>query len=256
MDRHIKSFLTVLILSLALPNISVAETEPLKSAVETRLQGQKDIVTSQKKVDSLVEETRDLALEYRDAIRKSDSLSIYNNQLVKLIKQQKSDLRSVQRQLDNVEETQRSIVPLMLKMIDTLDKFVGLDLPFLLKERQQRVASLKEIMDRPDVTLPDKYRRIMEAYQIEMEYGRTIEAYTDTLKMDGQEYTVDILRVGRLLMTFQTLDGESSGTWNKESKSWQKLPSEYNRSINQGLQIAKKQAPPELIKLPVSVEGK
>jgi len=256
MDKHIKSSFYVLILHLALSNITVAETEPLKSAVETKLLGQKDVVTSQKKVDSLVEQTRDSALEYRNAIRKSDSLSIYNTQLAKLIKQQKKDLNSIQRQLDNVEETQRSLVPLMLKMIDTLDKFVKLDMPFLLAERQQRVAFLKEIMDRPDVTLPDKYRRIMEAYQIEMEYGRTIETYTDTVKMNAQEYTVDVLRVGRLLMTFQTLDGKESGSWNKKSKSWQKLPSEYNRSINQGLQIAKKQAPPELIKLPIDVEGK
>lgn len=256
MDKFTISCLKTLFLSLALINVSAAETDPLKSAVETKLQAQKDVVSSQKNVDSLVEQTKDSAQEYRDAIRKSDSLETYNNQLTKLIKQQKIDLASIQRQLDNVEETQRNIVPLMLKMIDTLDQFVGLDLPFLQVERQQRVALLKEIMDRPDVTLPDKYRRIMEAYQIEMEYGRTIETYTDTVKMDGQEYTVDILRVGRLLLTFQTLDGAQSGSWDKESKSWQKLPSEYNRSINQGLRIAKKQAPPELIKLPVDVAGK
>ena len=256
MDKLIKSLFGTLIFGLTLSNISAAETEALKSAVETKLQGQNDVVTSQKKVDSLVDQTRDLAQEYRNAIRKSNSLGTYNNQLAKLIKQQKKDLNAIKRQLDNVEETQRSIVPLMLKMIDTLDKFVGLDIPFLLEERQQRVASLKQIMDRPDVTLPDKYRRIMESYQIEMEYGRTIESYTDTIKMDDKEYTVDILRVGRLLMTFQTLDGNVSGTWDKEFNAWKKLPSEYNRSIKQGLQIAKKQAPPELIKLPVNVAGK
>ncbi len=256
MEKPITFCFTTLILSFALSSSLVAETAPLKSAVETKLQAQKDVVTSQKTIDTLVDQTKDSAQEYRDAIRKSDSLSTYNKQLAKLIKQQKVDLSAIQRQLDNVEETQRNIVPLMLKMIDTLDKFVRLDLPYLQNERQQRVAALKEIMDRPDVTLPDKYRRIMEAYQIEMEYGRTIETYTDTVKMDGQEYTVDILRVGRLLLTFQTLDGNQSGIWDKESKAWKKLSTEYNRSINQGLQIAKKQAPPELIKLPVNVAGK
>ena len=256
MDKHIRFFLTPFILGLALINSSVAETESLKSAVETKLLAQEDVVKSQEKVDKLVNQTRDLVQEYRDAIRKSDSLGTYNVQLSKLIKQQKISLNSIKRQLDNVEETQRSIVPLMIKMIDALEKFVKLDVPFLMHERQQRVAGLKEIMDRPDVTLPDKYRRIMEAYQIELEYGRTIEAYNGTVKMDGQKYTVDILRVGRLLMTFQTLDGKLSGIWNKESKTWEKLSSKYNRSINQGLQIAKKQAPPELIKLPVSVVGK
>ena len=47
-----------------------------------------------------------------------------------------------------------------------------------------------------------------------------------------------------------------SGVWNKKSKSWEKLSSEYNRSIKQGLQIAKKQAPPELIKLPIHMSEK
>lgn len=256
MEKLIRFFLTPFILGLVLVNTSIAETEILDSAVKTRLKAQNDVINSQKKVDKLVDQTKDMAQEYRNAIRKSDSLNTYNEQLSKLIKQQKTSLNSIKRQLDNVEETQRSIVPLMLKMISTLEKFVKLDLPFLMAERQHRVTSLKEIMDRPDVTLPDKYRRIMEAYQIEMEYGRTIEAYNDTVNVDGQDYTVDILRVGRLLMTFQTLDGKLSGIWNKETKAWEKLTSDYNRSVKQGLQVAKKQAPPELIKLPVNVTGK
>jgi Protein of unknown function (DUF3450) len=256
MEKHIKAFVIPSILSLALLSTAIAETTPLDSAVETKLQAQKDVVKSQKKVDTLVNQTKDLVQEYRDAIRKTDSLGTYNGQLSKLIKQQKVSLNAIKRQLDNVEETQRNIVPLMIKMIDTLEKFVELDLPFLTQERQQRVADLKSIMDRPDVALPDKYRRIMEAYQIEMEYGRTIESYTDTIKMDGPEYTVDILRVGRLLISFQTLDGKMSGVWNKESKSWEEVSSEYDRSIKQGIQIAKKQAPPELIKLPLNMAGK
>ncbi len=256
MDKHIKFFVLPSILGLAILNTSVAETTTLDSAVETKLQSQKDVVKSQNKVDTLVTETKDLVQEYRDAIRKTDSLGTYNGQLSKLIKQQKVSLNAIKRQLDNVEETQRNIVPLMIKMIDTLGKFVELDLPFLTQERQQRVADLKSIMDRPDVTLPDKYRRIMEAYQIEMEYGRTIEAYSDTVEIDSQKYTVDVLRVGRLLISFQTLDGKMSGVWNKESKSWEKLSSEYDRSIKQGIQIAKKQAPPELIKLPINMAGK
>jgi len=256
MEKHIKAFVIPSILSLALLSAAIAETTPLDSAVETKLQAQKDVVKSQKNVDTLVNQTKDLVQEYRDAIRKTDSLGTYNGQLSKLIKQQKVSLNAIKRQLDNVEETQRNIVPLMIKMIDTLEKFVNLDLPFLTQERQQRVADLKSIMDRPDVTLPDKYRRIMEAYQIEMEYGRTIESYTDTIKMDGQESTVDVLRIGRLLITFQTLDGKLSGTWNKESKVWEKVSSEYDRSIKQGIQIAKKQAPPELVKLPLNMAGK
>ena len=228
----------------------------LEDAIETKVEAQEEAVKSQNTIDQLTDETRDMVLDYRNAIRKTDSLSAYNQQLAKLVKQQKISLSSIQRQLENAEETQRSIVPFINKMITTLEKFVRLDLPFLLEERRQRISTLKQIVNLPDITLPDKYRRVMEAYQIEIEYGRTIEAYNDTIQVDNNEYTVEILRIGRLLMTFQTSDGELSGIWNKHSKAWRKLPSEYNRSINQGLLIAKKQAPPELIKLPVTAVGK
>ena len=228
----------------------------LNAAVETKIEAQDESVKSQNTIDELTDETRDMVQTYRNAIRKTESLSSYNQQLAKLVDQQKLSLSSIQRQLENAEETRRSIIPFINKMIETLEKFVRLDLPFLLDERRQRVATLKQIVNLPDITLPDKYRRVMEAYQIEIEYGRTIEAYNDTITVDGEEYTVDILRVGRLVMAFQTSDGELSGIWNKHSKAWRKLPSDYNRSIGKGLLIAKKQAPPELIKLPINAVGK
>ena len=270
MEKHIKYFLVPLLLSFMIIAFVTAETETaaetaetetaaektLGDAVETKIEAQEESVKSQNTIDKLTDETRDMVQVYRNAIRKTESLNSYNQQLAKLVKQQKLSLNSIQRQIENAEETRRSIVPFINKMITTLEKFVRLDLPFLLDERRQRVSTLKQIVNLPDITLPDKYRRVMEAYQIEIEYGRTIEAYNDTITVDGKEYTVEILRVGRLLMTFQTSDGALSGIWNKHSKAWRKLPSEYNRSINQGLLIAKKQAPPELIKLPVTAAGK
>ena len=147
--------------------------------------------------------------------------------------------------------TQRDFVPFMLRMVDALEKFVALDIPFLLNERNSRINLIKEMMDRPDMSLPDKYRRIMEAYQIEMEYGRTIEAYNDTVSIHDQTQTVDILRVGRLVLVYLTLDGNTSGIWDKGKKTWEPLADEYNRSIAQGLKIARRQSPPELFKLPV-----
>ena len=282
MEKHIKYFLVSLSLSFMIMAFVTAEAETtvettvetaaetaeaettvetaaektLGDAVEAKIEAQGESVKSQNTIDNLTDETRDMVQVYRNAIRKTESLNSYNQQLAKLVKQQKLSLNSIQRQIENAEETRRSIVPFINKMITTLEKFVRLDLPFLLDERRQRVSTLKQIVNFPDITLPDKYRRVMEAYQIEIEYGRTIEAYNDTITVDGKEYTVEILRVGRLLMTFQTSDGALSGIWNKHSKAWRKLPSEYNRSINQGLLIAKKQAPPELIKLPVTAAGK
>lgn len=230
-----------------------AGTQILNEAIDNRVKAQAAAIKSQHRVDSLAEETRSIVQVYRDTIRKSDSLQTYNQQLSRLIKNQQESLDSIERQIENAEETQRNLLPLLVKMIATLEQFVSLDLPFLVTERQQRIQLLNSMMERPDVTMPDKYRRIMEAYLIELEYGRTIETYNETIMVDHQQYTVDVLRVGRISLTFQTPDGEISGVWNKATGAWQILDDDYRRSLKQGLRIANKQAPPELVKLPIQV---
>jgi hypothetical protein len=107
-------------------------------------------------------------------------------------------------------------------------------------------------MDRADVEDSEKYRRIMEAYQIENEYGRTIEVYQDTLSIDGEERTLDFLRVGRVALLYQTLDGEEVGAWDQQAREWVELPSEYSDSVRKGIRIARKQLAPDMIRVPVA----
>ena len=204
---------------------------------------------SQQKVDKLADETNALMLEYRAILRQLDSLQTYNDQLNKLVISQQTELNLIDSQLQAIEITQRDIVPLMLKMIDVLAQFVAIDVPFLADERRARVAQLQKMMARADVTLTEKYRRILEAYQVETEYGRTIEAYRGDVTIDDNTRTVDFLRIGRVGLYYLTLDGLEAGIWNK---GWQRLDSRYHQAISQALKIARKQLPPDLLVLPVS----
>ncbi len=239
-------------IGIAIVSFSINAAEPLKSAVETTLESQNNNIQSQKTIDSLADSTRTMEQEYKTILHSMDGLVSYNNQLQVLVKKQQDELSSIQKQLGYIEETQRDIVPLMLKMINVLEEFISLDLPFLKSEREERITLIKEIMDRPDVTLPDKYRRIMEAYQIEMEYGRTIEAYEDEINVNGKNQTVDILRVGRLALAFSTLDKNTVGKWDPQIKQWTILDSTQNQGIQRGIKIARNQAPPDLFAVPVT----
>jgi hypothetical protein len=136
-------------------------------------------------------------------------------------------------------------------MIDALENFIELDVPFLERERSERLAGLRELVDRADVTDAEKYRRIMEAYQIENEYGRTIEAYRSTIANTGAERTVDFLRVGRIALVYLTLEGSEAGAWDQQTKGWVELDASYRNAISQGLRVARKQAAPELIRVPL-----
>ncbi len=207
---------------------------------------------SQARIDKYDDEAQRLLAEYRYTTRETGSLRRYNDQLERQIASQLEEMESIGRQLDQINDVSREVIPMMLRMVDTLEQFVALDLPFLTGERSRRIASLKEIMDRADISTSEKYRRIVEAYQIEMEYARTIEAYQGNLPVDGETRVVDFLRIGRIALMYQTLDGDDSGFFNTESGAWEELSGSYDTPIRDGLRIAKKQAAPKLLIVPVA----
>lgn len=235
---------------LAAPPAAAAD-DPLGAAVATEQKNVQDARRSQEKIDRLSDAGREMFEEYRQLSRQADTLETYNAQLERLVASQEAEKASLQAQIDEVEVTHREIVPLMLRMVDTLERFIDLDLPFLEGERRQRLADLRGLMDRADVTMAEKYRRVLDAYRTEVEYGRTIESYRGELASDGRSRTVQFLRLGRVALYYQTLDGRETGYWDADDGAWRVLPDGYRPAVAKGLRIARKQAAPELLRLPV-----
>ena len=206
---------------------------------------------SQEKINDYDDEANAAAKSYAAALQRAESLTIYNGQLRRLIESQQKEIRSIKRQTEEIESIETGALPLMLEMTETLNQLIEGDIPFLTQERRDRVENLKRLIDRADVTAGEKYRRIMEAYLIEADYGRTIESYRGELDMGGTPRTVDFLRVGRIGLYYQTLDSEETGNWDKANRQWEVLEDEYRRSVRDGLRIARKQSPPTLLRLPV-----
>ena len=210
---------------------------------------------SQLKVDSLTDQTQDLLTQYKQVMKIVDGLRVYNQQQERLIKNQNSDMVELNESIDNVTVVNRQISPLIERMIDNLETFIGLDLPFLSSERTERIAFLRETLDRPDVEVSEKFSQVMQAYQVENSYGATIEAYTDIIELDGQDRQVDILKWGRVTLVFQTPDGVVSGAWDKKAGSWEILGDEYAGGIRDALRIARKTQTADLVRLPVPAPG-
>jgi len=230
---------------------AVADAQTVKDAIGASEGANKEAQASQKKIDEISDDIDAMAAEYRAAIQEIKALEGYNKQLEGLIVSQGQEMESLRKQIDNVTVVGRQVMPLMSRMLSALEQFVALDVPFLAEERAERIENLNEMMDRADVTISEKYRRILEAYQVENEYGRTIEAYRGPVTVDGEEISVDFLRIGRLALLYQTLDGTSSGMWDAESKTWIPLDDEYRNAIQAGLRMARKQSAPDLITVPV-----
>jgi len=210
---------------------------------------------SQAKIDKVTEQTRDLLQQFKTVMKVVDGLRVYNQQQRRLIKNQEQELGELEQSIDNVTVIERQIGPLIEKMIVNLEKFVELDIPFLISERRERIEFLKDTLDRADVSVAEKFSQVLQAYQVENTYGTTIEAYTDVIELQGKSRQVDMLKWGRVSLVFQTPDAESTGVWNNETRQWVMLPDEFRTGVRDGLRIARKTQTADLVHLPVSAPG-
>ena len=228
-----------------------AQEKKLNDTQGAQIKVDKAAKASQDRVTKTADQTKTIVDEYRATLRKVENTKVYNEQLRKLIVSQKNEMVSMREQIVDIKNTNKEIFPLMLRMISNMEEFIKLDVPFLPEERGRRLTQIKETMDKAKISTSEKFRRVIEAYQIENEYGRTIEAYRGLQMVDGKELTVDFLRTGRISLVYQTLDGKDSGYWDQTDRKWKELSSSYRKSIQQGLKMARKQSAPTLMTLPV-----
>lgn len=109
------------------------------------------------------------------------------------------------------------------------------------------VAKQAEDLAKQHAKNAERYRRLLEAYQIELDYGRTLVAYSGKLT-DGRE--ANFVRVGRISLMYRTVDGEEAGYWDAEQKQWV-VANEYNKAIENAVMIATKELAPDLVMVPV-----
>ncbi len=228
-----------------------AQERVLKTAMQTRSAADQSSVQSQQQIDNLANQTTELLGDYRVASQALDRIRVYNTHLQSLVNDQESIKADIQAQIDGADEIEQSIIPLMFTMIDDLGRMIDLDLPFNLQERRNRVTELRNLMEDANVTDSEKYRRIMEAYSIEADFSRNMEASTANLEIGGESREVNFFRLGRVMLAYQTLDRSQTGFFNKETRQWESLPDSYRKHITEGLRVARKQAAPSLLTVPL-----
>ena len=212
-----------------------------------------DAKTSQAKIDRLADETRDLLSDYKTVMKQVDGLRVYNARLERQIANQERRISDIDASIAEAAVIQRQIPPLVGRMLDGLEQFINLDMPFDLDTRLGNIEAVRSNLDRSDVTSAEAFRQVLELYSIELQYGRGIESYPDTISINGVEREVDILRVGRVSLVYQTKDGAETGAWNTKTQSWESLSAgDYASAVRKGVRIAKKQATIELLNMPVA----
>jgi len=241
--------------ALALACSNIAAADALQDLQSAEAKNFKASVKSQNKIDSIYEQTQDLLGEYRTTVDEAEVLKGYNDHVQKMVNDQKANIASLQRQIDGIDKIKQGVVPLMYKMIDTLEKFVELDVPMNLENRKERLAGLRDVMADSNVTTSEQFRLVLEAYEIEASYGTIFDAYQGELDLGDRVITADFVHMGRVSLVAQSLDFKQAWVWNNESRSWDELGEEYFKSITDTIRMARQQLPKDLTKLPVFAAG-
>lgn len=209
---------------------------------------------SQTRVDRITDQTDTLLQEFKQVNKQIESLRVYNSQLDRQIASQEQMMAELKESIANATVIERGISPLMANMLAALEDFVALDMPFKREMRLETVADLTSNLDSAKFSAAEKFRQILELYDIESEYSLSLESYPDMVDIngDGTEVEVVMLRIGRVALMYQTKDKSQSGAWDKSTGSWQTLSADYRRPIDQGIRIAKKLSPQDVMQMPIT----
>ncbi|HUF72977.1 MAG TPA: DUF3450 domain-containing protein [Gammaproteobacteria bacterium] len=207
----------------------------------------------QDEIDAIADEAEDLFEEYQSVQREIEDLVVYNTLLQAQVNAQRRELDQLRRSIDEVGLIERQVLPLMTRMITGLERFIALDMPFLLEERRRRAATARATLSRSDVSVANQFRFVLEAWLIEMEdYGTTGELYTDEIVTpDGVTREVELLRVGRIALIYLTPDGNQAGAWDNEAREWVQLDPSWLEDIRAGFEAYRTETP-ALFYVPVS----
>lgn len=206
---------------------------------------------SQKRIDDISEATDKIVSQYQQQKKVVDGLKLYNDRMRRTLTAQEEAMAKLETSIEDASLIERQIVPLMLKMIDGLDRFIQADLPFQTDARNDRITRIRSYLDNANISAAERFRQVLTAYQIEDDFGKNIGVYTETRDLPGGNLTVNLLQVGRTALYYQTLDGASSGYWDRAAKQWVELDSSHNEGISQAIRITLDKESPNLMQLPL-----
>lgn len=222
----------------------------LQEAINIEASSSNDASNRQEFIDNIDAEIITLTGDIQFLSQQLDLTNIYNRQLQELIDSQNAEIISINNQMIELDKTNKGILPTLEEMVNTLESIIEKDTPFLLTERKLRVDELKNILKQSNISTSEKFRRVFEAYQIENEYGRTIESYRDEIFFDSNTYNVEIFRLGRVGLYARTSDGRHTAMYSKKDGMWIRKKG-IDSELVIALKIARKELPPSLLKLPI-----
>ena len=247
--KRLSTFLLIVVSTLL--GSSLAFTDQIQPLLDIGEQRQNSEQVSQTKIDLMDDDTSLIVNEYKTVSKQIEGLRVYNAQMRKQIERQEERLKEIDKTMKEAQVMQRQIPPFTRRMLAGIEKSIELDMPFHLAERKERIAFANAAIDNPTVSPAEGLRQVLETFNVEMEYGRKLDNYKDTIEIEGQQREVNVLRVGRLALVYQSSDESLTGAWDNNTDQWVPLDNSYRNPTRKGLKIANRLATVDMLELPI-----
>ncbi|TVP43276.1 MAG: DUF3450 domain-containing protein [Halomonas sp.] len=206
----------------------------------------------QEQIDAADEQTRAQLEELRRLERDTRQLQADNASLTARLADEAERQHRLDTALNTLEETRAALPLIEQNMAAQLTHWIERDLPFL---REERLARVERQPDEQGENTIERISGLLEAWRVELDYGRDIDSWRGRLRQEERTREVDFLRIGRIGFYYLTPDGRQGGVWSAEEGEWQPLADNYLREVRNGLRIAEDQRAPELLTLPLSISA-
>lgn len=245
--------LPAVLLALALlPALAADSPNP---AIELLVQSHQAAALSQARIDKLDDDMRRMRDEMRQGVLQLEGLKADLPALQTHAAEQSARRAQLERELSAGLPGQIETGPALQQMVAWLERYVNDDLPFMQENRRQRIAGLRTLLTRDNLSEADKLRAVLEVAQVELQYGRGVEVYPGQLRFGDQTQPVEFLRVGHLMLYYLDAEGRHQGYWNRDQRRWQALPDSERQRLQAAIAMARGEVPPDLMELPLPAPG-
>lgn len=242
---------SVLILA-ALLIAGAAAADEVGEALDASLAAQRAARESQQRIDKLDAETRALRDKRRAAEWHALQLAAYAEQLEQEALAAEQQRAGLQAELERVASTGTDLLPLTQRMLAELEAHVAGDLPFLQEIRRRRIDEARALLDDPQRGQAEKFRRVLDAWRSEVEYGYTIGAEDAATDCAGKPGAATLVRIGRVGLYCVAAEARAGARWDRAAKRWVPLEDDDTvAEVARAAAMAREKEPAGLLVLPV-----
>jgi hypothetical protein len=221
----------------------------LDEALRVARQSTQEGAQAQEQITQLATAADNAEGQYLAAQEQIESQRIFLDQQRVFLLSQQNELNALRTQLERVGSIEVDLAPMLLDMYVALEEFINEDLPFQMDVRQERLSNIQTSLGDANISAAERYRLLLNAYEIEMGYGRSLRAYSEEIDVDGVPQAADVLQIGRVALIREI--GGNFDILTQDNREWRPVPGSMAVDVERAFRIAREVTTPEVFTAPL-----